>query len=88
MNKERRKAIEAVKTRLENLKAELESIHDEIDTLAGEESDYFDNMPESFQEGDKGQAAEAARDALYEARDAIDNFDLDEITGYLDTAAE
>jgi hypothetical protein len=88
MNKERRAEIAAVMTRLAAWKDERDSIHDAIDSLAGEESDYFDNMPESLQGGDKGTRAEEARDALYEARDAFDGIDVEEIESALERASE
>ncbi|MER9706050.1 hypothetical protein NKJ10_17645 [Mesorhizobium sp. M0204] len=70
MNNARRTAIAALADRIGEIKAELETLRDE-------ENDYFDNMPESFQCGDKGQVAEAAvasmDDALSELEGAIDN---------------
>jgi hypothetical protein len=65
MNKQRRKEIAALRARLEDIKSEIE-------TLQEAERDAFDNMPESLQASDKGQQSEAAADALSEAVDAID----------------
>lgn len=65
MNKSRRQEIERAMTMLDEAKGILEACRDE-------EQDYFDNMPESFQSGDKGQAAENAV-ALLE--DIISNLD-------------
>lgn len=65
MNKERRKALAELAEKIDGLKGELESIMED-------EQSYFDNMPESFQGGDKGQAAESAIDAM---QSAIDNMD-------------
>lgn len=65
MNKERRKEIDAVIQDLESAKERLESIRDE-------EQDYFDNMPESFQYAEKGEAAEEAINNLDYAIDQID----------------
>lgn len=76
MNKERRKAIEAITAKLDELKGEIE-------TLQQEEQDYFDNMPESFQNDDKGERAQAAADALQEAIDQCD-----EAINSLNTAGE
>lgn len=45
-------------------------------------------MPESFQQGEKGQAAEAAVSALDEAISELQNIDLDSITGYFNDAKE
>lgn len=76
MNAERRKAINAIKETLEGAKSELE-------TLAQEERDAFDNMPEGMQQGDKGQKMEAAAEALDEA---VSN--VDDVLAQLETAVE
>lgn len=64
MNKERRKQIEQI---IEGLDVNITC----VDELAAEEQDYFENMPESFQSGEKGDAAQAAADALSSAKDSI-----------------
>lgn len=75
MNAERRK-------RIQKLAAELERIKAEIEECASDEREYFDNMPESLQNGDRGQASEAAADNLDEAEQAIED-----ATNYLNEAA-
>lgn len=60
MNKQRRKEIEAVKDRLIGLQSDIEMLRDE-------EQEYKENMPESLQQGEKGDKAQAAIDALEEA---------------------
>ena len=72
MNNERRKELTKIVDRIDALKSELETLRDDIDSLQGEERDGFENLPESFQQGYKGQAMEAAADAMQEAYDAID----------------
>lgn len=57
MNNERRK-------RINDLISSLEATIDEIQTLAGEERDAFEAMPEGLQASERGQASEAAADAL------------------------
>lgn len=55
-------------------------------TLRDEEQDYFDNMPESLQAGEKGEKAEAAINAMENVVGLLEDFagiDADE----LDTAA-
>jgi uncharacterized coiled-coil DUF342 family protein len=52
MNAARRKEIDSITAAIEEIKNRIEAIEEE-------ERDYFENMPESFQDGDKGQAAEA-----------------------------
>ena len=57
MNKERRQKIGKIIERLEDIAAELEAI-------AEEERDAFDNLPESIQYSERGEAMEAAADDL------------------------
>lgn len=66
MNNQRRKAIDAVLDQLEELKADIERIHDE-------EYECFENMPESFQSGEAGELAEASIEALDDAYNSIDD---------------
>lgn len=72
MNNSRRKELSSLHEQLDFIKAEVERIRDE-------EQEYFDNMPESFQYGEKGEKAEAAIEnldnalsSLEEVLDAID----------------
>lgn len=65
MNKQRRKAIaEAIST--------IEELVTDIENLCDEEQEYHDNMPENMQQGEKGEAAEAAVDALGNAAQLLD----------------
>ena len=51
MNNTRRKEIEKILTRLGDLKTDVETIY-------GEEEEYFENMPENLVASDKGERAE------------------------------
>lgn len=51
MNNQQRKRIEKLLEQISDIKAEVESIRDE-------EQGKFDNMPENFQQGEKGQRLE------------------------------
>lgn len=75
MNDARRKRLEAAKATLEQASDALiaASVEDTIDEVASEERDAFDNLPEGLQQGDKGQAMEAAADALDEAKSQVDS---------------
>ncbi len=64
MNAQRRKKLEILKERLTILMGEASSLGDDLAELRNEEQDYFDNMPESLQGGDKGQKAEEAISAM------------------------
>lgn len=65
MNKARRSKIEGIAEKLESLQGELYQ-------LVSEEQEYYDNMPESIQDGVKGEAAQAVIDLLEEAGCSFD----------------
>lgn len=65
MNKARRKQIAQLLEQLENLKADLDSILEE-------EQEAFDNLPESLQEGERGQASQTAIESLESAQSAFE----------------
>jgi len=66
MNNQRRKQIEEIAK-------DLEALAERIEDVMNDEQNYFDAMPESFQSGTKGEAAEQALYALEGAKDAIEN---------------
>ena len=61
MNNKRRKTIGLVINSLENLSTDLEDV-------AQEESDAYENMPESLQQSDRGSIIE---DNIYNLEDCI-----------------
>lgn len=64
MNNKRRKEIAVLRIKFEQLTGELESLRDE-------ERETFDNMPESLQNSERGQASDAAATALESAYDYL-----------------
>jgi hypothetical protein len=76
MNDTRRKMITKIIDELTDLRRVIESTQEE-------EQEYFDNMPESLQSGEKGSKAEEAISALDEAITS-----LDEVVASLETAQE
>lgn len=76
MNKQRRKQIA-------DLIQQLDELIDTAEGIAGEERDYYDNMPENMQNGEKGEQASAAADALDSARSS-----LEDAKNYLEEAAQ
>ena len=71
MNKQRRKELDTIYRKIEYLMQDLE-------TVCGEEQDAYDNLPESFQESDRGETMynaidnmESALSSLGEAMDYI-----------------
>lgn len=63
MNNVRRKAIQNIMDKLEDLMAEIEAIRDE-------EQEAYDNLPEGIQMSERGEAMDTA---IYNLDDAAEN---------------
>ena len=63
MNNTRRK-------HLRDLIEKTEGINSEIEEIRTEEEEYYNNMPEAFQDGDKGDRAQTVIEYLDEAMTA------------------
>lgn len=74
MNKQRRMEIKNVIDQLQDLRATIEDIQ-------SEEQEYFDNMPENFQFGERG---DMANEAIENMDDAL--MSIDELLSSLDSA--
>lgn len=66
MNATRRKALKKALQMIKDAKSITVSLRDE-------EQDYYDNMPESFQDGEKGEKAQNAIDELDGAVSSLDD---------------
>lgn len=74
MNQQRRKAIEKLRATLAKFDAnEIEELRDAVQALAEEEREAYDNMPESLQQSERGEAASGAADALENAVSALES---------------
>lgn len=62
-----------IKDALEDASSLLSDMSMTIDDLEMEERDCFDNLPESLQMAEKGEAMEMAADNLETARDCVDD---------------
>lgn len=65
MNKIRRKSLQELSDRIQEIMEDLESLQEE-------EEEYRDNMPENFYGSEKYEKAEAACDSLASAYDSLD----------------
>lgn len=65
MNMDRRKQLDAISQILADAREQIEALRDE-------EQDYYDNMPEGIQSGEKGDTAEAAVSAMDDAISSIE----------------
>lgn len=101
MNKSRRKELENIKSKLsdyltemEELKGRLDEFNEEIECVRDEEESAYDNLPESIQEGERGEQMQAAIDAMDNAMDsvneAVDAIDtaMNEVGNAFDSACE
>lgn len=68
MNAQRRKEIQTVLNELADLRSRVE-------TLQNDEQEAFDNMPESLQQSDRGQASEGAASSLENSLTAFDEIE-------------
>jgi len=85
MNKERRKQVSEIADRIKTLKTMAAEIKEAIECIRDDEQEYFDNMPESLQGGEKGDAAQefiSACDEVSSALDSVDDIDTDDLTGF------
>ena len=65
MNKARRR-------QMTDIADQLQELRDQIETVQAEEQAAFDNLPESLQEGERGQAMEMATEQMGTAMDSLE----------------
>lgn len=73
MNKQRRRIIYEINTRLEAVQGEMESLLDDIQAVIDEETEYRDNIPENMQGGERYEMADSACDSLQSAYDTLES---------------
>jgi hypothetical protein len=89
MNAARRKAIADLANAVGEVFTNVEGLLGAAQTLLDEEREAFDNMPESFQNGERGTVCLAAIDNLESAVEALDAImqSAEECTAALNEAA-
>lgn len=88
MNNERRKALAQARKFLEDMDQARNAALEIIGDAASEERDYFDNMPESFQQTERGERASETADKLDNLKDELETLDIEQFLSDLDEAAE
>lgn len=74
MNTRRRKAIgKAIEDYLNKETAAREELRDVLEAVKDEESDAYENLPESIQDGEKGEAMQDAISVLEDILLALDD---------------
>lgn len=66
MNKQRR-------ARIEKIRADISLMEDELEALATEEREAFENLSEGLQQSEQGQNTDTAASALEAAKDSFDD---------------
>lgn len=100
MNAQRRTEINNVRKDIEESLPDIKTLFElilswkeKLESARDDEQQYYDDMPESFQQSTKGEAAELAVAALEETISKLDNFVpleeiFDEVLQSLETAVE
>jgi hypothetical protein len=88
MNAARRKLIDHAIADIEVIRGLVETIKEAIDYIREDEQGAFDNLPESLQDGEKGEAITASIDALENAYSGVDDIDstLEDVASNLSEA--
>ena len=79
-------SLEQIKTNVASYRDKLEDYQSDIDMWACEEREKFDNLPESLQYSERGEAFEACADALEDANSEAEDIlaSLNELIEKLD----
>ena len=64
-----------------NRRARIQALINKLEDIKEEEQEYYDNMPESIQAGERGDKAQEAIDNLESTLDY-----LNDVTGFLEEA--
>jgi hypothetical protein len=84
MNKDRRKALADVAGQIEDMLANVSAIREMLEAARDEEQEFYDNMPESIQGGEKGENAQAAIDAMESVLSELENVESADFSGLSD----
>lgn len=88
MNAQRRKALKAVITKLEDMDSLRQEIKEELEDVMDEEQESFDNMPEGLQESDRGQQMQEYISTIEGVIDDLSNMDIDDLADQIREIAE
>jgi chromosome segregation ATPase len=60
---------------------QVEDLKNQAEDLKSEEEEYYENMPQSFQDGEKGENAQGAIDEMNTAIEALEEIDTSDEEG-------
>lgn len=90
MNNYRRKCIEKVLEQFNSINVgALEALREDVTEIRDDEQEFYENMPENLQTGERGENAQMAADALDNAAIALEDVieRMSEIDAHLTEAA-
>ena len=90
MNRIRRKEIQEIIVRVENLVRILDDVNEQVDSVKAAEEESRDNIPENLQYSERYERADSVCDALDSALDSLFSCqsDFEDLISYLNEATE
>lgn len=79
MNKARRKSLKAIMERIDELTAIIEEVKEHLHGVMDDEEEALCNLPESLQEGERGQQMQEYIDTLEEVIDSLSELDTQDL---------
>jgi len=86
MNANRRKQIAEVIESIKALDDRIDEIMCFIEEIKDDEEECFDNLPDSLQESERGEAMQEAIDNLDSAYSELESIDTGDLVDYLECA--
>ena len=75
MNRERRKALNALAEQVRELSSQFDHLREQAEELRDQEQEARDNLPESLQDGERGQLMQETIDAIEDAVSELDSIE-------------
>lgn len=90
MNAIRRKKLQAIIEAIEELKFQMEEQQTDLEEIKDEETECFENLPESLYGSEKYERAETASNSLEEAYDILSDLvsQLGDVTSSIEEAID
>ena len=88
MNKARRKSLKAILERMDELTAVIEEVKEDLQVVMDEEEEALGNLPESLQEGERGQQMQEYIDTLEGVIDSLSELDTQDLYEKIEEIAE
>lgn len=79
MNKARRNSLKLVLGMMDELSALIENTKERLQDITDEEEEALGNLPESFQDGERGQQMQEYIDTIENVIDNLDDLDIPDL---------